>query len=349
MRISHIPITFSPTKAANRLLSSKITNHQTCQNPKMADQNGLKKLNFVPEYGTKGYTLATNAYSAAKDKLPVPVQDQLASLETTVTSLSSPYIAKAQDKGTEILKLVDDQVSLETGAEGPAIFLGWRGEHVPCQLHLSSIIPCFSNPIPSPHFICIQIDSAVQSAGQVYQKNSSYIQTQLEKSRELHKHNLESYKAAKEQYLKKVEESVEFVKTNGISGAARKAADEVSHAVTEARKLPGAVLKQVHDTFERLLTFEPVQKALSSAKPTIDAAYTRYLGVHDTVVASPQYKRAFDLSQAAVARAQETFFYKKAVESLYPLVSKYADPAVAQLTASPYYQAAVAHVLPKAA
>ena len=195
----------------------------------------------------------------------------------------------------------------------------------------------------------MQLDNAFQSAGQVYQKNSTYIQAQLDKSREVHKHNLESNKAAKEQYLKKVEESVEFLRTNGVSGAARKAADEVSSAVTEARKLPGAILKQVHDTFEKLLTFEPVQKALSTARPTIDAAYTRYVSVHDTVVASPQYKKAFDLSQAAVARAQETYFYKKAMESFYPYVSKYADPAVAQLTTSPYYQAAVAHVLPKAA
>ena len=117
----------------------------------MADQNGLKKLNFVPEYGTKGYTIATRTYSAAKDRLPVPVQDQLASLETTVTTMSSPYVAKAQDKGTEILKLVDDQVSLRTRSETAALLLSRLGANtslamVPvitllshCSLHHSHV------------------------------------------------------------------------------------------------------------------------------------------------------------------------------------------------------------------
>jgi hypothetical protein len=119
--------------------------------------------------------------------------------------------------------------------------------------------------------------------------------------------------------------------------------------LTEARKLPGAVVKQVHDAFERLMAFEPVKKAMTTAKPAIDAAYTKYVGVHDVVVASPQYKKAFDLSQAAFTRAQQTYLYQTAMTNLYPLVAKYADPAVAQITASPYYQAAVEHVTPKVA
>jgi hypothetical protein len=43
----------------------------------------------------------------------------------------------------------------------------------------------------------------MQSAGQVYQSNSSYIQTQLEKQREVHAKNMESYKAARDEYLKR--------------------------------------------------------------------------------------------------------------------------------------------------
>ncbi|KAG7669525.1 hypothetical protein Ndes2526B_g05866 [Nannochloris sp. 'desiccata'] len=262
----------------------------------------LKQLNFVPEYGSKGYFMATNVYSTAKDKLPASLKAKVDQVEETVTEASAPYITKAQDKGSELLKIVDDQV-----------------------------------------------DKAMQSAGQVYQSNSSFIQTQLGKQRELHQKNLESYKAAREQYLKKIEDSVEFLKSNGLTGAAKKAADEVSIAVTEARKLPSAVASKVHDAFERLMAFEPVKKAMTTAKPTIDAAYTKYVGVHDAVVASPQYKKAFDLSQAAFTRAQQTYFFQKAMQNFYPLVSKYADPAVAQITASPYYQAAVEHVTPKVA
>ena len=70
----------------------------------------LKKLNFVPVYGTKGYNLATTAYSSAKGRLPAPVKDKLSSFEETVSEVTAPYIVKAQDKGSEILKIVDDQV-----------------------------------------------------------------------------------------------------------------------------------------------------------------------------------------------------------------------------------------------
>lgn len=210
------------------------------------------------------------------------------------------------------------------------------------------VVPRGASPSPAPLPSLLQVDKAVQGAGQMYQSNTSYISSQVEKQRAYHAQNLESYKAAREQYLKKVEESVEFVRTNGLTGAAKKAADEVTAAVSEARKLPGYVVKQVHEAFEKMLAFEPVQKALSATRPTVDAAYQRYDSLHGAVVRSPSYKKAVDLSQAAVSRAQETFVYKKAKDSLYPMVAKYADPALQSLTASTYYQAAVTHLMPQA-
>lgn len=186
-------------------------------------------------------------------------------------------------------------------------------------------------------------------AGSVYNSNSAFISEQLQKQREMHKHNLESFNAARDAYLERVQGTIDFLREKGVGGAAKVAADEVAAAVGEARKLPGAVTKQVHDAFERLMAHESVQKALASARPAVDAAWTRYMGVHDSVVASQRYKQAYDLSQAALARAQETFIFKKAKENLYPYVARYADPAVAQITASSYYQAALEHVAPKAA
>ena len=309
----------------------------------MENEASLKQLNFVPEYGCKGYSMATNVYSTAKEKLPISLKEQLTKIEEKTSSLSAPLVAQAQDKGSEILKVVDGQV---TGSENEFKSPFMRLFHRQRQLFF-----VFTSHLTVISFLpfLVQVDKAMKSAGQVYQSNSTYIQAQLEKAGEVHRSNLESYKAAREQYLKQVEDTVEFVKKEGITGAARKAADEVSAAVAEARKLPGIVAKQVHDAFERLLSFEPVQRTLSSAKPAVDAAYPRYMGVHDTVVASPQYKKAFDQSMMAVARAQETFLYKRAVSTFYPYVAKYADPAVAQITASPYYHATVKHITPNAA
>ncbi len=47
---------------------------------------------------------------------------------------------------------------------------------------------------------------------------------------------------------------------------------------------------------ERLLAFPPVHKLLEAARPQLDAAYSTYVKLHDTVVASPRYKQAYDLS-----------------------------------------------------
>jgi hypothetical protein len=77
---------------------------------KMSVEPSLKKLNFVPEYGTKGYNLASNVYSTAKSYVPASFKEPLSKVEESVAAASAPYVTKAQDKGTEILKVVDDQV-----------------------------------------------------------------------------------------------------------------------------------------------------------------------------------------------------------------------------------------------
>jgi len=196
-------------------------------------------------------------------------------------------------------------------------------------------------------FLPVQVDQAVQSAQQMYQNNSEYIQGQLEKQRQYHQQNLESYKAAREQYLKKVEESVEFVKAKGITGTAKVAADEVTAALAEARKIPGTLIKRVHDAFEKFVGMDAVQNILSNAKPAVQNAYTKYQTIHDNVVASSSYKKLYDLSLATMSQVQNSFIYRKAAENLYPYVAKYADPAMEQISASTKYQALLTHVTPK--
>lgn len=192
-----------------------------------------------------------------------------------------------------------------------------------------------------------QVDQAVQSAQQMYQSNSSFIREQLEKQRQYHQQHLETYKAAREQYLKKVEETVEFVKSKGITGTAKLAVDEVSVALKEARKLPGVVAKTVHDAFEKMMAMESVQKILENAQPAVQAAYTRYQNVHDKVVGSSSYKKLYDMSLSTMSQVQGSFIYRKAAENVYPFVAKYADPAMQQIAASPHYQALLTHVAPK--
>ena len=70
----------------------------------------LKKLAFVPEGAAKGASLASSAYATAKTYVPAPLQPQLARVEDTLSSVSAPYVTLAQDKGTELLKAVDNSV-----------------------------------------------------------------------------------------------------------------------------------------------------------------------------------------------------------------------------------------------
>lgn len=276
---------------------------QTVVATPQAGQNGqadLKRLAFVPEVAEKAVNTASSLYSTSKTYVPASLKPRLDGLEEQVGNLSAPYVAKAQDTSSELLKTIDQKV-----------------------------------------------DTVVGQAQQVYQSNTSYLQQQLEKQKQFHAANLESYRAAREQYLKKVEDSVDFLKQHGLTGAAKAAADEVGAKLADAQKLPGYLIHQVQEAVHRLLAFPPVSKLLETARPQLDAAYATYAKLHDNVVASPRYKQAYDLSLQVLGRVQASSLYQTAATRLYPVVQPYADPAYAKVVSSPYYQLAVEQLKPK--
>lgn len=177
------------------------------------------------------------------------------------------------------------------------------------------------------------MDKAVQNAHATYQQQKEY-----------HTQTLETYRAAREQYLKRVEDVVSFVKSQGITGTAKLAVDEVSVALKEARKLPGSVAKKVHEAFEKMMALESIQKVLQGTQPAVQMAYSKYQKIHDSVVASSSYKKLYDISATTVSQVQGSFIYRKAAENLYPLVAKYADPMCQKL--DPSYKALLMHVQP---
>lgn len=196
--------------------------------------------------------------------------------------------------------------------------------------------------------LILQVDRAFAQATEAYKNNAAYLQAQLERQKQFHSQNLESYNAARQQYLKKVEESVDFLKSNGLAGTAKVAAEEVMTKVKEAQKVPGAVLKNVQESVDKLLSAGPVTKAVETVRPGLDAAWSRYLSVHDSVVASAQYKKTLTLAETAFTKAQETILYQKAKENFWPVLKPYADPALDAIFKSSTYQAAVQHLAPKA-
>lgn len=217
----------------------------------------LKRLSFVPEVAEKGVHMASAAYATTKAHLPEAVKPKVAQLEERVSSLSAPYVARAQDTSSDLLRAVDSKVREGAGA-GPG---GWqqgawgsvglcRGlagaarccipprrlpgsalrqlpayrltscssacarQRLAC-LHALLHQSCTAPPAPeqpaSPTLrpaplraTALQVDTAVTQAAEMYAANQTYLQQQLEKQKQFHAANLESYRTAREQYLKKV-------------------------------------------------------------------------------------------------------------------------------------------------
>jgi hypothetical protein len=77
-----------------------------------------------------------------------------------------------------------------------------------------------------------------------YDSSAAELQAQVNNQRKFHEKNLEHYKQAREAYLKRVEETVDFLKKEGISGAAKLAADTVVARVEDAKQLPAFIDKE---------------------------------------------------------------------------------------------------------
>lgn len=90
----------------------------------------------------------------------------------------------------------------------------------------------------------MQVDSLFIQAGKLYDSSAAELQTQVNHQKKFHEKNLEHYKQAREAYLKRIEETVDFLKKEGISGAAKLAADTVVARVEDAKQLPAYIDKE---------------------------------------------------------------------------------------------------------
>jgi hypothetical protein len=82
----------------------------TTNGPTSTSEAPLKQLAFVPEMGSKGINMAASAYTTVKASVPASVSAKLSEVEERVGSISAPYVAAVQDKGTEVLRAVDAKV-----------------------------------------------------------------------------------------------------------------------------------------------------------------------------------------------------------------------------------------------
>jgi len=189
----------------------------------------------------------------------------------------------------------------------------------------------------------------------------SNLSSQVAKQKAFHDRNVAHYKAAREAYLKRIEEAVDFLKAEGVAGAARAAADAVSARVADAKKAGGSAaasiqgaassaassaLDRVTDAWSALVAQPTVQKVLAST-PVAGAVATAKAAAEAAAAAltsSPTYGKAVATGGATLAAVQASGLYQKAAARLYPAVAPIADPAVAALT--PYLQTTAAALKP---
>jgi hypothetical protein len=189
---------------------------------------------------------------------------------------------------------------------------------------------------------------------------SKHAKPQVAKQKAFHDRNVAHYKAAREAYLKRIEEAVDFLKAEGVAGAARAAADVVAARVADAKKagnsaaasLQGAAasaLDRVADAWAALVAQPTVQKVLASSPVAGAVAHAKAAAeaAAGALVASPAYGKAVATGEATLAAVTGSGLYQKAAARIYPAVAPIADPARAAL--APYVQVAVAHLKPVSA
>ncbi|PSC72926.1 translation factor-like [Micractinium conductrix] len=178
-----------------------------------------------------------------------------------------------------------------------------------------------------------RVDAAVSGAQRAYAANAAYLQEQLARQKEFHAQNLTTYREAREAYLKKVEDAVESLRQKGLAGSARAAADAVLERVGEAKAAvmatPGAVLHKVHQSVEALLALGPVHSVVESAKPALESARGQYLRLHDSLVATPQYRQAWRTAVSLATTVQQIPLVTAVQARLEPLAKPYVDTVAA--------------------
>lgn len=72
--------------------------------------------------------------------------------------------------------------------------------------------------------------------------------------------------------------------------------------------------------------------------PFVSQAKGQYLRVHDSVVASQQYKQVYSLANDFAARAQQTWVFSKAKENLMPLAKPAMDTGEPEAAGPSHHQ-----------
>jgi hypothetical protein len=154
-------------------------------------------------------------------------------------------------------------------------------------------------------------------------------------------------------YLLDIQQSLAFLKENGLTGTAKVAAEALAQRIEEVQRLPVTIgeeaevlVTKVGEAWQKLVASPAVTKVIQVTEPSVEFTRAKYQSVHDAVVASATYSKAVGVADGIVKRVQGNLVYRAAAHTLYPVISPYADPALDKITHSPYYTAVLQHLKP---
>ncbi|KAI3430389.1 hypothetical protein D9Q98_004984 [Chlorella vulgaris] len=190
-------------------------------------------------------------------------------------------------------------------------------------------------------------DSAILCAWRSYATNTARLGSVVEGQKAARASDLEQLAEARRVYLKRVEESVAFVREQGVHGTTKAAAEALASKVQEARRVPEMLVHEISAAWTKLSAVPTVERLLAGSKVQVDAALTRYQATHNAVVADPRYGAALAKGSELLGSLQSTGLYQAAVTRLSPLLDMPVTQSAAK-AAAPYLNAVTVHLAPAA-
>lgn len=199
-----------------------------------------------------------------------------------------------------------------------------------------------------------QVDGLVKKAEDFYSSNSTFLTNAVKNQSDYHANNLQHFKDARDAYLQQAKEAVNYLKKEGLSGAAKQAVDSLMAKVEQAKAVPSylseqanALLEKVSQAWEKVAHLPAVQKTRDAVSPSVELAKKKYIEAHDILVTAPVYNKAVDTGADVLTKMQTTYVYKTAANRLYPVISPYADPVIDKVSHSPYVNGVIDHLKPQ--
>eukprot|EP00882_Tetradesmus_deserticola_P002821 GHRQ01002999.1.p1 GENE.GHRQ01002999.1~~GHRQ01002999.1.p1 ORF type:complete len:252 (+),score=82.87 GHRQ01002999.1:143-898(+) len=198
--------------------------------------------------------------------------------------------------------------------------------------------------IAAPYFTMAQdtADKLLAGVDGQVDKSLQTLSGALDYSKDLHEKNMTTFNGAKDQYFGFVEATVDRIKALlDPSPYIQWASGRVGYYVDPDKLVDTSV-----EYAGKVASFGPVPMVVDIADPLIKTSVKTYGSVHDTLVAMPLYKVAWDLVWSTSGTLQESWPAKKFTELAYPLLAPLADPVVTNVSNSKYLKQLETHLRP---